>query len=115
MREKMSKQPPPTPTASTIGPCPTVIQVSRTPRHCKFTQHLRTTRPPLLFLMENPVSKPVDPDQRLHYLSMTLILVSRLEWVKLSPLIKILVLQEEKGQCAPACMRVEVFFSTHCH
>ena len=43
----MSKQPPPAPTASTIGPCPTVFQVSRTPRHWKFTQHLRTTRPPL--------------------------------------------------------------------
>ena len=42
----MSKQPPPTPTASTIGPCPTVIQVSRMPRHCKFTQHLHTSRPP---------------------------------------------------------------------
>ena len=38
---------PPEPTASTIGPCPTVIQVSRTPRHWKFTQHLRTTLPPL--------------------------------------------------------------------
>ena len=46
MREKMSKQPPPKPTASTIGPCPTVIQISRTPRHWKFTQHLRATRPP---------------------------------------------------------------------
>ena len=42
----MSKQPPPAPTASTIGPCPTVIHVSRTPRHWKFTQHLRTTQPP---------------------------------------------------------------------
>ena len=47
MREKMSKQPPPAPTASTIGPCPTEIQVSRTPRHWKFTQHLRTTQPTL--------------------------------------------------------------------
>ena len=26
MRVKMSKQPPPAPTASAIGPCPTVIQ-----------------------------------------------------------------------------------------
>ena len=43
----MSKQPPLAPTASTIGPCPTVIQISRTPRHRKFTQHLGTTRPPL--------------------------------------------------------------------
>ena len=46
MRVKMSKQPPPAPTESTIGPCPTVSQVSRTPWHWKFTQHLRTTRPP---------------------------------------------------------------------
>ena len=42
----MSKQPPPAPSASTIGPCPTIIQISRTPRHWKFTQHLHTTRPP---------------------------------------------------------------------
>ena len=27
MRVKMSKQPPPTPTASTVGPCPAVIQI----------------------------------------------------------------------------------------
>ena len=27
MREKMSKPPPPAPTASAIGPCPTVIQI----------------------------------------------------------------------------------------
>ena len=46
MREKMSKQPPPAPIASATGPCPTIIQISRTPRHWKFTQHLRTTRPP---------------------------------------------------------------------
>ena len=26
MRVKMSKQPPPAPTASAVGPCPTVIQ-----------------------------------------------------------------------------------------
>ena len=35
----MSKQPPPAPTASVVGPCPTVIQISRTPRHWRFTQH----------------------------------------------------------------------------
>ena len=28
---KMSKQPPPAPTASAVGPCPTIIQTSRTP------------------------------------------------------------------------------------
>ena len=27
MSEKMSKQPPPAPTASAVGPCPTVIQI----------------------------------------------------------------------------------------
>ena len=27
MREKMSKQPHPAPTASVVGPCPTVIQI----------------------------------------------------------------------------------------
>ena len=27
MRVKMSKQPPPAPTASAVGPCPTVIQI----------------------------------------------------------------------------------------
>ena len=42
----MSKQPPPAPTASATGPCPTIIQISRTPQHWKFTKHLRTTRPP---------------------------------------------------------------------
>ena len=42
----MSKQHPPAPTASVVGPCPTLIQISRTPRHWKFTQHHRTTRPP---------------------------------------------------------------------
>ena len=46
MREKISKQPPPAPTASATGPCPTIIQISRTPRHWKITQHHRTTRPP---------------------------------------------------------------------
>ena len=44
----MSKQPPPAPTASAIpvGPCPTIIQISRTTRDWKFTQDHRTTRPP---------------------------------------------------------------------
>ena len=42
----MSKQPPPAPATSAIGPCPTIIQISRTPRDWKFTQHLRTTQPP---------------------------------------------------------------------
>ena len=38
---------PPAPTASAVGPFPTLIQISRTPRLCKFTQHHRTTRSPL--------------------------------------------------------------------
>ena len=42
----MSTQPPPAPPASAGGPWPTRIQISGTPRHWKFTQHLRTTRPP---------------------------------------------------------------------
>ena len=42
----MSKQPPPAPTASAVGPCPTLIQTSRTPRTWKFIQDHRTTRPP---------------------------------------------------------------------
>ena len=42
----MSKHPQPAPTASAVSPCPTMIQISRTPRHWKFTQHHRTTRPP---------------------------------------------------------------------
>ena len=29
MREKMFKQPPPAPTTSTVGPCPTLIQISK--------------------------------------------------------------------------------------
>ena len=45
-RAKMSKQPPPALTARAVGPCPTLIQTSRTPRHWKFTQDHRTTRPP---------------------------------------------------------------------
>ena len=43
----MSKQPPPASTASAVGPCPTISQIRRTPRHWKFTQHHRTTRPTL--------------------------------------------------------------------
>ena len=30
---------PPVPIVSAVGPCPTLIQISRTPRHWKFTQH----------------------------------------------------------------------------
>ena len=41
----MSKQPPPAPTASVVGPCPTVIQTVGRPGTGSFTQHQRTTRP----------------------------------------------------------------------
>ena len=46
-KKQISIQHPPAPTASAVSPCPSIIQISRTPRHCKFTQHHRTTRPPL--------------------------------------------------------------------
>ena len=53
----MSKQPLPAPTASTVSPCPTLIQISRTPRHWKITQHHRTTRPPPTFRQQEFVRK----------------------------------------------------------
>ena len=43
---KMSKQPPPAPTSSAVGPCPTFFPNCRTPRHWKLTQGHRTYRPP---------------------------------------------------------------------
>ena len=43
MRVKMSKQPPPAPTVSAVGPCPTIIQIVGRPG----TDSLPgTTRPP---------------------------------------------------------------------
>ena len=48
-RKKCPNNPHPRPTASTVDPCPTIIKISRTPRHWKFTQHYRTTRPPLSY------------------------------------------------------------------
>ena len=59
MREKMSKQPPPAPTASATGPCPTIIQISRTPQHWKFTQHLRISRRALNDAKTAIAGKPV--------------------------------------------------------
>ena len=49
-RREKNVRPAPAPTASTLGPCPTLIQISRTPRHWKFTQHLRATRPPQVII-----------------------------------------------------------------
>ena len=46
------------PTASAIGPCPTIIQISRTPRHWKFTQDHRTTRPPTKWCHTNVEATP---------------------------------------------------------
>ena len=40
----MSKTTPTAPTTSAVGPCPTIIQIDRTSRHRKFTQHHRTTQ-----------------------------------------------------------------------
>ena len=50
---------PPAPTASVVGPCPTWIQVSRTPRHWKFTQHHHTTRPSPIFMRSMATSPRV--------------------------------------------------------
>ena len=52
----MSKQPPPAPTASAVGPCPTVIQIVGRPGAGSFTQHHRTTRPPLRGLENHTVT-----------------------------------------------------------
>ena len=46
MRVKMSKQPPPAPTASAVGPCSTISQIRRTHRHWNFAQHHRPTHQP---------------------------------------------------------------------
>ena len=49
MRVKMSKQPPPAPTASAVGPCPTIIQIvgrpgtGRLPRAIAQPDHPRST------------------------------------------------------------------------
>ena len=48
----MSIQPPPAPTASAIGPCPTIIKISRTPRYWQFTQYDRTTQPPQVLVCD---------------------------------------------------------------
>ena len=43
--KKKSKQPPPASTANAVGPCPTIVQISRTTRPWRFSHHLRTTGP----------------------------------------------------------------------
>ena len=47
MRVKMSKPPPTRSYCKRNRPLPYCIQNCRTPRHWKFTQHHRTTRPPV--------------------------------------------------------------------
>ena len=42
---KRFKQLRPAPIASTVGPYPTIFQTSKKPRHWKFTEHHRATRP----------------------------------------------------------------------
>ena len=49
---------PPAHTASAIGSCPTIIQISRTPRHWKFTQDHCTTRPPTEWCHTNVEATP---------------------------------------------------------
>ena len=55
MRVKMSKQPPPAPTASSLGPCPTVIQIVERPG----TGSLLSTIAP-------PLDCPVTPAEMSH-------------------------------------------------
>ena len=60
MRVEMSKQPPPAPTASVGGPCPTIIQIVGRPGTGSFTQHHRTTRPPLFSYVVAPQKNPLN-------------------------------------------------------
>ena len=62
----MSKPPRPAPIASAMGPSPTIIQISRTPRHWKFTQRLRTNRPPPLYYGHNRWKAELIPDSKLY-------------------------------------------------
>ena len=47
MRVKMSKQPPPAPTASAIGPCPTVIEIVGRPGIGSLPSTIAPTEHPL--------------------------------------------------------------------
>ena len=60
----MSKQPPPAPSASAVGPFSTLIQFNRMPRHWKFTQHHRTTRPPPPYKKTLLLQEDVHPADR---------------------------------------------------
>ena len=52
---------PPAPTASAAGLCPTLIQISKTHRYCRLTQHNRTTRPPHKFSKKMSYSGGLKP------------------------------------------------------
>ena len=52
----MSEQSPSAPTASAVGLCPTIIKISRTLRHWRFTRHHHTTRPLLDILCKDKIS-----------------------------------------------------------
>ena len=67
MRVKMSKQPPPAPTARAVGPCPTVIQIVGRPGTESFTQHHRTTRPP----RKNSILGLFEPEKMLNFIPMS--------------------------------------------
>ena len=55
-RVKMSKNTSPAPSASVVGPCPIIIEISRMPRHWKFTQnHLHHPTIPELYIGPNSV------------------------------------------------------------
>ena len=55
MREKMSKPPPPAPTASAIGPCPTVIQIVGRPGTGSFPSTIAPPDHPPLSLGDGPM------------------------------------------------------------
>ena len=60
-----------------IGPCPTIIQISRTPRHWKFTQDHRTTRPPMK-CHTNVEATPTSTSVGRHFVFMCLLASERL-------------------------------------
>ena len=55
MRVKMSKQPPPAPTASAVGPCPTVLQIVGRPG--------TGTSPSTIAPPDHPFKGPLNPKQ----------------------------------------------------
>ena len=104
-REKISKQPSPAPTESAEGPCPTLIQISRTHRLWKFTQHHRTSRPSPSYIESRSYEVYLIQWHGMSTLADNPVLVSALESVQLlSVLRKYLVI----GQ-----FRFSLFFIGH--